>query len=153
MEPWFGEERRVNCNDHKEFLVKTTQMSTMMTQIMETQKDIATRLLDLTREVGNLKHIVTNGMSDRIRETHAVTKTLCTKIEECQNLRNTMVQGFEGRLRPVEEFSWFREKITKIRNNFFWYVTMFFFLVVASLTAATLTKEMLLQALAKAVGL
>ena len=59
-------------------------------------------------DITHLRDIVENGLKSKVIETVETTKALDIKIDNISN-----------RLIPIENFSWFREWVTNIRNNLF----------------------------------
>ena len=59
-------------------------------------------------DITHLRDIVENGLKSKVIETVETTKALDIKIDNISN-----------RLIPIENFSWFREWVTNVRNNLF----------------------------------
>lgn len=145
-----GIERRVRCDGHDKLMEQSTQNNIIIQQMQKMLDEMHRDIQANGRIVTELNRIVTNGLSSRVKETHENVEKLCVRVKK-------LSEEHDGRLEKLEEFAWFRDMITKFRNNMFFTVMklsglIFMILVLANLADRTVITA-LVSAIHKALGI
>ncbi len=61
-------------------------------------------------DMQNVRHLLSDGHKDLMRAIKDASDESCKK--------------FEDRLKPIEDFNWFRSGITALRDNLFWLIVV-----------------------------
>jgi len=150
-----GEDRRsgVVCNNHEGFIIMIATVSAQMKIVLENQKEVFDRLNSNSTQLTDVKRIVSNGMSDKIKEVCEEMKGVCKTMRDEHKTSSEACAKIKDRVETLEEFSWFRNSMTQIRDNLFWYTLKGIILLVLILASLNLTNELVKDGLAKLLTL
>ena len=146
MENWDGTERRIRCDAHEELITTGIRNNLAIQDIKSELEKIHAAIKESTRAVDGLEKIVTNGLSHRVNEMHENMEKLCGKISKTIEIHNE-------RLEELESFSWFREKVTKWRDESWWTGIKFFFYCLLLMVVLKFADATIVGALLKGLGI
>jgi len=150
-----GEDRRsdLKCSNHEGFVIMIATVSAQMKVVMDNQKELFDRMNSNSAQLTDVKRIVSNGMSDKIKDVCEEMKEVCTAVKASQIIHTKECEVIKDRIESLEEFSWFRNSMTQIRDNLFWYTLKGIILMVIILASINFTNELVKDGLARLVTL
>jgi len=150
-----GEDRRsgLTCGNHEGFIIMIATVSAQMKIVLENQKEVFDRLNETSAQLTDVKRIVSNGMSDKIEDVCEEMREVCETMKVEREVSSEACGKIKDRVETLEEFSWFRNSMTQIRDNLFWCTLKGIILLVLILASLNLTNELVKDGLAKLLTL
>jgi hypothetical protein len=127
METWDGSERR-EVND-----VRTCPYHPDMKELLH---EIRTQQNQHATDIMRVKDIVTNGLQKGLNDTSEGIKRVGETIK-------VFCIDFERRLKPLEDFNWFRIWVTDLRDNMFKNVIKLIFYITLTMGALHFSQKLI----------